>query len=131
MLSINTNTKSSRFSKRLDSLFWWLLKLLPLVMFVCYIYGYYRSGNTDVATNEFFSIIQNYCMMSFDNVVFQTLFSVFGPEGALPLFNSVRNPIAIYLSYIVIIDILHIMVDVLVFIPRLAHKWIGKAVQDD
>lgn len=131
MLSLNPNSKSSRFSKRLDSLFWWIVKIVPLVMFLFYIYGYYRSGNTDASSNEFFSLIQNYCMISFDSVVFNTFFTIFGPDGAFPLFMSVRNPLLVYLSYIVIIDILHIMVDVLVFIPRLAHKWIGKAVQDD
>ena len=35
------------------------------------------------------------------------------------------------LSYCVNIEIVHVLFDVLVFIPRLTHKWVRKAVQDE
>ena len=36
-----------------------------------------------------------------------------------------------YLAYVAGVEVFHVMFDVVVFIPRLAHKWIGKAVQDE
>lgn len=61
----------------------------------------------------------------------QTMLSIFGENGAFPLFDSYNQSIVYYLSYCVNIEIVHVLFDVLVFIPRLAHKWIGKAVQDE
>lgn len=129
MLSLNPNSKSSRFSKRLDSLFWWLVKLLPLVLFVCAVYGFYRNGGTAL-WREFSSFMAGFTFLDSTNPIYTALYGVFGADGVFPIFSS-GNALLQYLSYIVVIDILHIMVDVLVFIPRLAHKWIGKAVQDD
>ena len=78
-------------------------------------------------------VMTNYGFSAYTSVDFvrQTMLSIFGENGAFPLFDSYNQSIVYYLSYCVNIEIVHVLFDVLVFIPRLAHKWVGKAVQDE
>ena len=57
-----------------------------------------------------------------DNVIYTTINGVFGPSGELPLFNAALTT---YLTYFVIVELAHLIVDVLLFIPRLAHNWMS------
>lgn len=149
-------TTKNRFAYKLDKLFWFALMILPLVIYLVYWcrtspvydtyteYGYDDSGRVSyeqVTHSETYPssfgadlmfVMTSYGFSADTSVDFvrQTMLSIFGENGAFPLFDSYNQSIVYYLSYCVNIEIVHVLFDVLVFIPRLAHKWVGKAVQD-
>lgn len=88
--------------------------LLPVFI---YIFGHYQDPTVTFA--GFMEMVPTFPFVQevFDNVS-QTAF------GQTFEINA-------YLSYCVGVEIFHVLFDVVVFIPRLAHKWISAAVQDD
>lgn len=126
MLSKTTRT---RFSYKIDKLFWFFIQVFPLVCFTVYCIAGTRGSEAVVPTfNSFLTKLGfNYQQ---GNVFYNVLAQLFGPNGAFPLFVD-SGGVILYLTYVLTMEVLHICFDVLVFIPRLAHKWISKAVQDD
>lgn len=126
-----SKTTKNRFSYKLDKVFWWIVALLPILCYVLYV------GFGDVKTNtgslftlpDFFVtyVLNGYAFA--DNVVWTTLYGIFGSNGVFPIFAS---DAALYIfNWFIWVELFHVFFDVIVFIPRLAHKWISKAVQDD
>ena len=101
-----------------DNIMWYLIYMLPLFILLFFVV---RSG--ELIT---FSALFDSLGLSFlnDNLILITLTDMFGSGGILPLFQS--NDILIYMSYFVCVFIIHLFVDFLVFIPRLAHKWLNR-----
>lgn len=98
-----------------DTIFWYLIYMLPLIFAIIY---WSKFGSLDISnifTLGGFSLFAN-------NIVFSSLNSIFGPTGIIPLFNG--SGILMYLSYFIICMIVHLAVDVLLFIVRIAHNWI-------
>ncbi len=126
-----SKTTKNRFSYKLDKIFWFFIAFLPLISWVVYLYGYVHL-NTDPSTSliRFSSWVQTNFLLSdvSGNIVFQTLTEIFGDGGVFPLFDS--NSVAIFF-WLIMVEVVHVFFDIIVFIPRLAHKWISKAVQDD
>lgn len=102
-----------------DNFMWYLIYLLPLVALLILLA---KNGATD------FSIADTFTSLGLDifvnNPVLTNLSSIFGENGILPFFVS--NDILIYMSYFICVFIIHLFVDFLLFIPRLAHKWMNK-----
>lgn len=101
-----------------DNLMWYLLYLLPLFLLLIYLV---RTG-TVVDLSTIFSdfgldILTN-------NQILVALSSLFGSSGVVPLFAS--ESILVYFSYFISVFVVHLAVDFLLFIPRLAHKWLNK-----
>lgn len=115
-MAIQSNTRKSRFSNKVEKIFWTVTLALPLIV---YLTIYSKSGSS---APSFFSFLETFSPFPYVSNIFDSVTeTVFGETFAL------TN----YLSYMVGVEIFHIMYDVIVFIPRLAHKWISKAVQDD
>lgn len=108
-----------------DNIFWYLLYLLPLIIYVIYCF---QNGAfvplTDCLTACHLDVLSN-------NIIFTSLSSIFGVDGIFPLFNNVD--ILSYLSYFVSVFIIHLAVDFLLFIPRFAMSIMDKfgGVRDD
>lgn len=119
---------NTRFSYKLDKIFWFLLTAFPLFGYLLYLF----SINGAVDSLSFYSFMQNFAQIATHtgNPVQQVFVSIFGSSGLFPLFSAGSGLIDFF-TYAVSIEILHVCFDVIVFIPRLAHKWISKAVQDD
>lgn len=142
MISLNPNkAKGSRFSHKLESFLWWIIRLLPLIFYVIYFNGVsqadvqweyvFSDGDpTMFSALNLSSFMDNFFRLSDDNLVLQVFRDIFGSSGVFSLFESYSG-IFSYLSYLVCIEILRMMYNVVVFIPRLAHKWISNAIQDD
>lgn len=104
----------NRFSRKLDKIFWFIVLLLPA--FTYFVTAYRMTGAPDFLT---------YCeayRFPFIAEIFESVFTK-AEFGGIAIVN--------YLSYCVGVEIAHCLFDVVVFIPRLAHKFISKAVQDD
>ena len=61
------------------------------------------------------------------SAISQAFIGVFGYDGIFPFFVE-NSGVLYYFVYFVYVQILHVLVDVLVFIPRFAHKILDKAV---
>lgn len=107
-------TSKRRFGYKCDKIFWLVVLLLPLITY--FIANYHAQ-----APAAFSSYMENW---RFDFVynVFESAFTT-ADFGTLACFG--------YLSYCVGVEIAHCLFDIIVFIPRFAHKYISKAVQDD
>lgn len=106
-----------------DTIFWYALYFLPII---CFMLVYYRTG-TNVTMSEF--LANGGFSLAVDNIVVDTMKAIFGENGILPLFAS--DGIILALSWFVCVYILHLLVDFILFIPRLLHKFLKKGYQDD
>lgn len=120
---------NTRFSYKLDKLFWFFVQIFPLLCFAVFCIAGARGENVSLPTfNSFLLKIGiNYQQ---GNVFYTVLAQLFSSGGVFPLFAD-SGGIVLYLTYVLTMEVLHVCFDVIVFIPRLAHKWISKAVQDD
>lgn len=122
---------NTRFSYKLDKIFWFIISLLPVLSWLSYLYGYVRlNTNPSAGVFYFYNWLQsNFLIVNFDsNPFYSVLSQIFGPGGAFPLLDA--NVLCLFVWFLTV-EVIHICFDVIVFIPRLAHKWISKAVQDD
>ena len=98
-----------------DNIFWHLVYLLPLILVVGVTF------ETGVFTS--ISIAMNTLGLDIftSNPIYITLVDLFGSTGVVPLFTG--TAILEYLSYFVSVFLLHMAIDFLLFIPRLAMNW--------
>lgn len=111
-----------------DTIFWYLIYFLPVIAFLLYMLAEPASGLGTVATFENFLTTIGFSFVT-DNIVYTTLSSLFGVGGVLPLFST-SAPIFIF-TWFVSVFICHLAVDFLLFIPRLAHKYMKKFTQGE
>ena len=123
-------TGNTRFAYRLDKVFWFLLLMLPVISWGLYLFSFTGYDKADTSLISFSSWLTNQFVGTdfSNNIVYTALNSIFGPSGVFPVF---RPSFLSFFVYLVNIEIVHIFYDVIVFIPRLAHEWISKAVQND
>lgn len=101
-----------------DNLMWYLIYLLPLIVWLV----------VSSTSGEIVSLSSAMSSMGLEifstNQVFTTLSQIFATNGILPLFANVD--IILYMSYFISVFLIHLFVDFVLFIPRLAHKWLNK-----
>ena len=106
-----------------DNIFWYLIYLLPLIIWVVVSF---RTGNIVSLSNALetmgLKVLEN-------NQILINLSEIFGSNGVLPLFVS--TDILLYISYFICVFLIHLFVDFLLFIPRIAHKWLNKLYGGD
>ena len=102
----------------IDRLFWALVLLLPIAAY-CIINIHHSSDFITVLTQ--FNIDES-------NLLYTGLVQMFGSNGYIQWFDTTNvNPLFLYLSYMMIIEMIHIVVDVLLFVPRICTKILDKA----
>ena len=109
MLSLSTSGHS-RFQDKLDKVFWFLLAILPCVLYffeLCFEYVTFYDFMSNFGAFPFIFDILN----EVTEIAFDTQFMI--------------TP---YLAYLVSVEIMHVLFDVIVFIPRFAHKILSKAI---
>lgn len=124
-----SKTTKNRFSYKLDKLFWFFIQIFPLLCFAVYCIAGTRGNDVVVPTFNSFLIKLGFNYQE-GNVFYTVLAQLFGSMGVFPLFVD-SGGIILYLTYVLTMEVLHVCFDVIIFIPRLAHKWISKGVQDD
>lgn len=108
-----------------DKVFWGLIMLLPLIVYVIYIFN---NGNIYPLENVF-----NDFGFGIDttSVIYQTFSNIFGvvagTSASVPAFLS--NGVILYITYIVLVELIHLIVDILLYIPRIAMKFLDKGVE--
>lgn len=103
-----------------DNLLWYSLYLLPIALTLLSWFKGQFLPLSDIMANSGLSIVTN-------NIVYENLITLFGSASSVfPVFAS--NGMLEYLTYFVMLMIIHIFVDVLLFIPRFCHKLLDKGV---
>lgn len=102
---------------------WYLLYLLPIFLWIVVSIRSVEIVNLSSAMSTLgLDIFTN-------NIIYTNLCSIFGANGILPLFNS--PDILMFMSYFVSVFLIHLAIDFLLFIPRLADKWLNKLYGGD
>lgn len=106
-----------------DTAFWYILYFLPVIAFILVAF---RTG--ELVT---LSTAMSTCGLDIllTNPVMTSLNQIFGADGILPFFQNAD--LINFFTYFISVFICHIFVDFLLFIPRLAHKWMNKFCQGD
>lgn len=105
-----------------DTIFWYFVYMLPVIVYLINIIPNGAVSFDTLLSSTGFDIINT-------NVVTSTFNSLFATGGILPLF-AVDSPLIIIISWFIFAVILHLMADFILFIPRLAHKWLGKFTKE-
>lgn len=98
-----------------NSLIWVLLALMPLLLMLVY-----NLHNNNLNLSDFISIFGDN-----NNLIYTTLNNVFGSSGSFPIAN---DNLIIYCSYLACITLLQIVVNIMLFIPKIALKWINNVM---
>ena len=122
---------NTRFSYKLDKIFWFVVSFFPLFSWLLYLFSF--SSYTESPLTFFAWLEQNFVFMGqiSKSVIYSTFYQIFSITSADSLFPVLSTSLMAFFTYLVTVEIVHVIYDVIVFIPRLAHKWISKAVQDD
>lgn len=96
-----------------DNIFWYLLYALPVIF---YLFALMSRNYTPVAFDVFFDFIG---VDVHTTLIYGTLLDLFGTSGTFPLFDD--PTIFTVLTWFVNVFLIHIAVDVLLFIPRWCH----------
>ena len=106
-----------------DNIMWYLIYLLPIVIWLAVSF---RTGNlvslSSAMSTMGFEVLQT-------NQILTSLVDLFSIGGILPLFVS--SDIILYMTYFISVFLIHLCVDFILFIPRLAHKWLNKLYGGD
>lgn len=121
---------NKRCERKLDLILWFIILLLPIIFFVGQYLMYDLTEVADIGSFGDF-IVANFGVLT-DNIVYSTFADIFGSSGVFPIFNTTGvNAVLVYLTYMLIIEIIHAVYDFLVLIPRLSHKWLHQISKDD
>lgn len=113
----------TRFGRRLESLFWWLLRLAPLIVFVLISYGFSRVDSSYYISLD--GVINTYfCELSDSNVVVSTFIRVF--YDVLGFFPSEDIGVIYYFTYLVYIELGRFFINFFLFIIRLANNFFDR-----
>lgn len=124
-------SSNTRFSYKLDKIFWFVVSFFPLFSWLIYLFSF--SSYTTSPLTFYAWIEQNFGFMGNiqNSAIYSTLYQIFFITSVSSLFPALSTSLLAFFTYLVTVEIVHVLYDVIVFIPRLAHKWISKAVQDD
>lgn len=119
-----------------DTIFWYALYFLPII--VCLVTLCNRSdvfwqNNVDYvdfgAWFEYF--IEMFMPFGVNNPVYMALVDVFGQNGVIPVFGEGSMSILLFFTWFVNVYLAHLMVDFILFIPRIAHKWMKNCTEQE
>lgn len=107
--------KKKTITTLFDKVFWYIVYMLPIVVMLI----------LTLKQGDFVTIADTFTSLNLTgidgSIVYNALFGIFGTGGIMPIFAS--PDILLFMSYFVYANIVHLFVDFILFIPRLAKKW--------
>lgn len=98
-----------------ENILWYFIYLLPL-FFACIHWSKFGCLNfAEILSAGGFDVLSA-------NIVYSCLSDLFGSTGIFPMFTF--NGILMYMSYFISVSIIHLAVDTLLFIVRIAQSWL-------
>ena len=119
-----------------EHILWGIIILLPLLGYLVLPLGYSIGGGseTNPSMPSFTAYVTTFGVNTGSgNVIFTMMDNLMGRNGVLPLFNnsSTAYGLMYYFTYFICVEVVHLVVDVILFIPRLAHKWMSKFTNEE
>lgn len=112
-----------------DKLLWLTAMLIPLIY--CLVVNlHYTETHTPISLLEIFTNADYGFAIANDNLILTTINGLFGATGTLPLWG-VNSYVPYFITYLAVVVIVQLAYDVLIFVPKLAHKWIHTLTQDE
>lgn len=124
-------TGNTRFSYKLDKIFWFVLSLFPLFSWLIYLFSFSDYANFPLTFYDWLEQTFGFMGQIQNSAIYSTLYQIFSITSVTSLFPALSTSLLAFFTYLITVEIVHVIYDVIIFIPRLAHKWISKAVQDD
>ena len=121
-----SKTTKNRFSYKLDKLFWFLVVSAPLIGWLFSVFMILLFRIFPLLCKNYFSVL-----VDGKNPIASVFYRLFGDTSIIFPLVGPDQGILRFLIYASTMEVLHICFDVITFIPRLAHKWVSKVVQDD
>ena len=100
-----------------DVAFWYIVYLLPIFLLAI---AWFKIGNITLAQ----VFIDSGLAIKPDNPIFVGIDGIFGNDGLYPIFAS-NGGVIQFLSYFVNVFLFHILIDLLLFVYRAIHRFIG------
>lgn len=128
MLRFDHSTPDRRFSRRFDKWLWALFFAYPFVLYAIHLF---RNPDALTIANFFSTRIGLGINSSSSNIVQQTLIKFF----ELPAFNffnasGLSGGVSTILTWFVFTELAHLVVDIFLFVVRIAHKWLDGFIGD-
>lgn len=121
----NINT---RFSRRLESIFWWFLRLFPLIFCLFFEVAAVRGGNPEYLNIS--AYIENTFGYLSSSFVYTLFDSIFGAQGFLPFFDSASGSgFFTYLSWLVLVELSRFFITFLLWIVRFATRLLENSLR--
>lgn len=113
-----------------DTIFWYALYFLPVLAYLLFMVSS-KDGTTDWMDFIYLdSFLSRFGEMDLTNPVGDALYYMFdGADGLIPIFHDMS--IYFIFTWYVFVYLIHLMVDFILFIPRLAHNWMNKFTRGD
>ena len=111
-----------------DTIFWYLLYFLPILLYLVFMICSEPYASTDFMSFNAFLESVGFGFVS-DNVLLTTFADIFGANGIMPIFST--DLPFVFFTWFIGTYLLHLCVDFVLFIPRLAHKWLKKTTESD
>lgn len=105
----------------IDKAVWNLIYFLPLIIYLIYLCAVGSAGG-DVQSFLDYFMSNGFGLLS-DNIIISSLRDTFGSGGVYPIFQT--DFIFLILSWYVNMVIVHIVIDFVLLLPRLAHKFMN------
>lgn len=128
---ITRKTSNTRFSYKLDKIFWFIISFFPLFSWLIYLFSFSGYATSPLTFYAWLDQCFGFMGQIQKSAIYSTFFQLFSITSVDSLFPALSTSLMAFFTYLVTVEIVHIVYDVMLFIPRLAHKWISKAVQDD
>lgn len=128
---MRTKKTTSRFAFKLDKIFWFIVSLFPLFSWLIYLFSFSSSTTSPLTFYAWLDQYFGFMGQVSNSIIYSTLYQIFSITSVASLFPVLSISLLAFFTYLITVEIVHVVYDVIVFIPRLAHKWISKAVQDD
>ena len=111
--------------KLFDNIFWYLVYLYPIIISLIQSIHVFENYTPDVGlvqTTVGKLLYENLVALGSANsgFIIDIFVSIFGRNGIMSLTTS--NAIFMYIQYVVMMFMVHLLFDFIMFIPRLCHK---------
>lgn len=110
-------TKTKNFKCFFDNFFWFIVKILPILVLLL------LSINDNTVTIT--SIMTNYFGIYDNNIILVVFTELFGSSSSF-LATYTNNGLLMYMVYYVMVTLLHIVVDFVKLLPDLLHNFIER-----
>lgn len=129
-----------------DKILWGIIMLLPIILYLAFIIFYLngqRSFESEISglmgslpSFSFFDVMStlfgwfsNYTFQ--DSVIYNVFYTIFTEYFSFAFDDSFDGFILWYAVYIMMVEFLHILVDVILLLPRICRKFLDKFKAED